>query len=481
MLGWESLLSPEQKARIEETRKKIETAKFWVKYGPYIAIAVVIFLILFALLGGGFQGSGSNNRFIYEYECNYEATQVTVMDGNNTEVLDTVSLEDYVLGVLCPEIGACNGNVANLQEHYIKTKIIATKTYVLARGNYNNTDKSITIRASTRDQQWCSLEDGCIVVKTNDLVPGYSSSYFYDTYPGDYSVAKLDGTVTQKYHYTDEDLKLLRKYYTDTYGELYLSTNYNDKITSLNSGDATQYKSDTQNYWNNQAKNGRTYSDILASTATSGVSNASDYSGKTIYRLNTYCPAQFMGSSGLEQAVGDAEFLNGGMPIPIYYQQDYADVVLKKDKTVSSSGCGFTSSAMIVSYLIGKKITPREFVDTWSRKYYVYNRGMSWGLPSAAASHYGIPGGVYTTADPNEMYQKLIEGHPVMSSQNSGIFTKGGHLIVLRGAIGGKILVNDPNKNNAINKGYNNRQFTLREIDQDNTIYFIWPRKEDMH
>ena len=41
----------------------------------------------------------------------------------------------------------------------------------------------------------------------------------------------------------------------------------------------------------------------------------------------------------------------------------------------------------------------------------------------------------------------------------------------------GKILVNDPNKNNAVNKNYNNRAFEKSEISASGTQYFIWPKK----
>ena len=176
----------------------------------------------------------------------------------------------------------------------------------------------------------------------------------------------------------------------------------------------------------------------------------------------------------------NVKYLEGGMPIPLYYQQDYKDVSLRPgtSKTVSSSGCGFTSCAMIVSYLLDKKITPREFVGDWSRKYYVYNQGMSWGLPQAAATHNGL-GSVESTTSSARMVEALRNNQPVMSSQSAGLFTSGGHLIVLRGVTAdGKILVNDPNRGNAVGKNYNTRKFTVAEIERSNKRYFIFPIKK---
>lgn len=290
---------------MEENKNKGKLAKIaLISFAGSLPLLLGIFVVFIACfyvldlftIKGSATGNGSG--IVYESECNYEETMVTVMDGNNIEVLATVSLEDYVLGVMCPEIGACNGMVKSMEEHYIKTKIIASKTYVLARSNYKSSNKNITIKASTRDQQWCDLESGCIVTKTDDLVPGYNDTYYYNTYPGDYDVRAVDGNVTIEYSYTEEDLQLLHKYYVDVYGELYLSDTYNSKITALSSNDATEYKSDTQIYWKNQAKNGKTYEKILAETGNSNVSDAEDYVNKSIYRLGNYCEITRVSSNG---------------------------------------------------------------------------------------------------------------------------------------------------------------------------------------
>lgn len=166
------------------------------------------------------------------------------------------------------------------------------------------------------------------------------------------------------------------------------------------------------------------------------------------------------------------KYLEGGLPIPYFNQLDYGNVRIGSSN-FASGGCGFTSCCMIASYLSRKQITPQELAK-WSQGYYVSGAGMSWALPAATAKHYGL-GTVTQTTSSKEMYKALKEGKPVMSSQSSGLFTRGGHLIVLRGIDEkGNILVNDPNGANAYGKNYNKRSFTIDEIAASNAQYFIF-------
>lgn len=166
-----------------------------------------------------------------------------------------------------------------------------------------------------------------------------------------------------------------------------------------------------------------------------------------------------------------------GMPIPIMYQQDYPDVVLNGSNTVSNAGCGWTACSMVATYLLNKNITPREMAS-WSRSYYIPGTGMSHALPPAMAQHYGLQAPVVTRSI-NEVVQALKNNQPVISAQSKGIFTSGGHLIVLRGVdSNGNIYVNDPNRYNAINKGYETRAFTPQEVAASGGTYWIFQRKD---
>lgn len=266
----------------------------WASIGglPLFLMTFALFISVFLVLGlFESKASDSNNGNVaYDSDCNYEETMVTVMDGSNTHVLATVSLKDYIIGVACVEIGACGGASSSIAEHYVKSQYVASKTYVLSSRGYNSTTKSITVRASTRNQQWCDLKTGCIVTKE-------SNSIYHNTYPGNYDESKINGSIIARRSFTEEDIKVFNQYYTDTYGDLFLNTNYNKTVTSLGSKDAVYYKASTQNFWNSQAKNGKIYDDILKNTASSGASDSSHYAGKSVYKLGNYCKSTSGSSS----------------------------------------------------------------------------------------------------------------------------------------------------------------------------------------
>ena len=156
-----------------------------------------------------------------------------------------------------------------------------------------------------------------------------------------------------------------------------------------------------------------------------------------------------------------------------YYQSDYSNVSYGSG-SIASCGCGPTSFAMVASTLLKKQVTPKDAVSWCGNKYYVSGQGTSWSYFSAASEHFGIsrPKNVNSIS---EVVNALKSGKLVISSQNRGLFTEHGHFILLSGiSSDGKISVKDPNKNNAINKGYNNRLFTTQEINAAAASYWIF-------
>lgn len=194
--------------------------------------------------------------------------------------------------------------------------------------------------------------------------------------------------------------------------------------------------------------------------------------GKWDFKDQKYPPKvlQFyhvLGSSG-----GIGTYPANGMKLPHYLQTDYANVPYGSSN-IAACGCGPTSFAMVASYLTGTTITPADAVAWCGNSYYVWGAGTSWSYFEAAAKHFGC-GAVRESYDANEVLKALSEGHPVISSQHAGLFTRGGHFIVLRGVENGnKVLVNDPNDSEA--KNYINRSFDMAsEVDITSDAYFIF-------
>ena len=164
-----------------------------------------------------------------------------------------------------------------------------------------------------------------------------------------------------------------------------------------------------------------------------------------------------------------------GMQIPHYLQTDYGNIPYGGG-SIASSGCGPTSLAMIASYLTDTTITPADAVAWCGNSYYMPGVGTYWSYFQAAANHFGC-GSVTQTSDANQVLQALSEGHPVISSQRAGLFTSGGHFIVLRGVTAdSKVLVNDPNDNSS--KNYINREFDMMsEVHATSNAYWIFDKK----
>ena len=162
------------------------------------------------------------------------------------------------------------------------------------------------------------------------------------------------------------------------------------------------------------------------------------------------------------------------LPIPLYYQWNYKTKY--GDGTIATCGCGPTSFAMVASYLKGKKITPPDAVSWCGNKYYVKGVGTAWSYFKAASSHFGC-GSVTQTGTSSTAHTAIKNKKPVICSQGPGIFTKGGHFIVLRGYSGSNgVLVNDPNDNSS--KNFKNRVFNFNtEVAKTASQYWIFKAK----
>lgn len=111
-------------------------------------------------------------------------------------------------------------------------------------------------------------------------------------------------------------------------------------------------------------------------------------------------------------------------------------------QTIGSSGCGPTSSAMIVSSIKGN-ITPDIMSDLYVKYgYRSANQGTYWSAFKWTADIFDI--GYSECFKLDEAVAKLKDNHYIIASCNQGLFTYGGHFIVLVGVEGNYLKVYDP-------------------------------------
>lgn len=111
-------------------------------------------------------------------------------------------------------------------------------------------------------------------------------------------------------------------------------------------------------------------------------------------------------------------------------------------QTIGTSGCGPTSSAMVVSSIKGN-ITPDQMSDLYMQYgYRSANQGTYWSAFKWTADVFDI--GYSECYKLNDAVAKLKDNHYIIVSCNQGLFTYGGHFIVLTGVEGDYIKVYDP-------------------------------------
>ena len=111
-------------------------------------------------------------------------------------------------------------------------------------------------------------------------------------------------------------------------------------------------------------------------------------------------------------------------------------------QTIGTSGCGPTSAAMVVSSIKGN-ITPDQMANLYTQYgYRSANQGTYWSAFKWTADVFDIGYGECYKLD--DAVAKLKDNHYIIASCNQGLFTYGGHFIVLTGVEGDYIKVYDP-------------------------------------
>ena len=167
--------------------------------------------------------------------------------------------------------------------------------------------------------------------------------------------------------------------------------------------------------------------------------------------------------------------------VPKYNQLDYYYVPYGNYGTVCSHGCGITCLAMVATYLLDD---PTMTPDVLAKQFGHYNTewGSAWGLFIDSAAILGL-GEVRQVHDWTQgIEEALRNGSLVISNQMNGVFTNGGHYILLVGMTeDGKVMVHDPNganwnSNTYMMDGFENG-FNVTTVSCTSTAYWIYQPK----
>ena len=111
-------------------------------------------------------------------------------------------------------------------------------------------------------------------------------------------------------------------------------------------------------------------------------------------------------------------------------------------QTIGSSGCGVASATMIIDSIVGN-VSITELADCFvANGYRSANSGTYWSAYRAVADEFNIE---YTeTSNFDTMLNLLTNNHYIIASCGNGLFTSGGHYIVLYGIDGDTIKIYDP-------------------------------------
>ena len=110
-------------------------------------------------------------------------------------------------------------------------------------------------------------------------------------------------------------------------------------------------------------------------------------------------------------------------------------------QTIGTSGCGPAAAAMVVSSIKGN-ITPDQMADLYMKYgYRSSNQGTYWSAFKWTADVFDI--GYSECYKLDDVINKLKDNHYIIASCNQGLFTYGGHFVVLVGLEGNYIKIYD--------------------------------------
>ena len=369
----------------------------------------------------------------------------------------TLDLKRYVMGVAYAEIGE-----GVKKEALAKAVMITAKSFVLGRTGSGHNDSGVVgmgfktdqqdgktifyLRGSTADQDFCDVYEGCKSGSkyAKDL---QNNQYNSETKKNTKSALDQDSINNLSIWYDE----VANEFIYDSEYEQFAGNQYNDYGSSCKIGSCLSQKKASD-----LADQGKDYKDIL-------------YGSQGAFTEDRYETFDMETSTlSKESSVCEGISVNGSCGIPddnfVYYNQmDYNDQFCGRTdgSTISSSGCGVTSMAMVIANLTDQtNITP---VNTMNEAYsYGYCgeniRGTAAGYFKVAADNYGLTYQALSVDNQGIEDAKMILQSGGLIIANVGPlspFTTGGHYVVIRKIDGeGNVYVADPAHSNLYKNSY---------------------------
>ncbi len=383
-------------------------------------------------------------------------TSYNTDDYNNGNGLD---LKRYTMGVAYCEVGSYIED-----EDFAKTAMIAAKSFVLARSSNSKAsmgyktlqDGNKTIfymRNNTYDQCFCDVYDGCLS----------GSKYAHDLIENDPT-----GEITKnvKGALSEGEISNLSKWYDETASEFiyddkskgyysaYLASSYNDYCTKGNCL--------LQNKAYKDAKNGSGYLAILKSYYSDSRYVIKNIETEELMQVSNACSEV----SSKSCSISDEEFI-------YYSQRSYKQAFCGRNdgSTISSSGCGVTSMAMVLANLVDDSFDPIKTMNEAKEGGYCGSNisGTSSEYFSSASKKYGLNYESLAASDTSsnadsKIINTLSSGGLIIANVGAGWSTvTSGHYLVIKGITAdNKLIIADPMTNSLNNPFKNN--ITISEM-----------------
>lgn len=232
---------------------------------------------------------------------------------------------------------------------------------------------------------------------------------------------EFEGAISGQIQSFQEAVDAYSQYKTAKYNYQVSESNYNKAVSAEDGENVSRFASLIQKY--------KADMDKLKTQINAALQNAS---------------TPKLEASSISGAKG--EFVN-------FYQTDYGNVAYGSYGTIKSHGCGPTSLAMVLTYLLGEEIDPIQATQEAEAGGYTSSAGTYHSYFGAMAEKYGVECTQIDGVSTSQITDSLNDGKTLVMLMGPGHFTSSGHFIVVRGLDDdGKAIIADPNSREKTNQ-----------------------------